>query len=176
MKYSTVIALLAIVCCVFAVAAETPLNHSGEFGLGFPRGIMDISANGFFTLAAPVGGSWQFRAMFHETFTAKKIDGHWFTVSVVTGYTLVRFGSNQPWRGFAPFAEVGAGLHLMTSYASSSSAVTEGTEWKLLSKAHGFVGSEYSFDGNKQLSLKVRFTYPSDLLLDAVYLNYGIRF
>lgn len=176
MKYYAAIAFLVVVCCVFTVRAEEPLNHSVEFGLGFPRGVMDISANGLFTLAFPVGQDWQFRTTFHETFSAKKIDGHYFSVNVVAGYALARFGCNQPWRGFAPFAEVGAGLHLITSYASSSSAVTEGTEWKLLSKAHGFVGAEYSFDGDKLLSIKVRFTYPSDLLLDAVYLNYGIRF
>jgi hypothetical protein len=167
--------LLALWCGVSADAQETK-DHCLEFGLGFPQGDMDVSANGFLSLAEPVGSYWQIRGTLHETFSMAKKDSYWLGMNVIAGYALARFGCNQPWQGFAPFVEVGGGLHFITSYASGDSPVNKSIKVLLLAKAHGFLGAEYSFGDNKFLSLKARFTYPSDLIFDAAYLNYGIRF
>jgi len=168
--------LFVILVAVSTVGAAPPMSGSAEFGFGFPRGDMDISANGFFTLAQPVGEYWQVRATLHESLAVTRKDSQWLGMNATAGYLLARLGCDQPWRGFAPFAEVGGGLHVVISYASKDSPVNDVTNLVLTPKANGFLGAECSFRTDRFMSLRVRFTYPSDPVVDAVYLNCGIRF
>jgi hypothetical protein len=112
----------------------------------------------------------------HESFAVKKSEGDWLALDVLAGYGLLRYDFLSAPARFMPFVAAGGGVHLMTSFASKSGPVNDDFELKFLAKAHGFAGAEYSIGGSKFLSFKARFTYPSDLFLDAVYLNYGIRF
>ncbi|MCK4461147.1 MAG: hypothetical protein KAW46_05050 [candidate division Zixibacteria bacterium] len=173
-----VFCIIVLATAIFALTApsEVQAEHSFEFGAGIPRGFMDVSANSFLNISLKTDGHFRWQPVLHESFAAKKSDGNWLAVNVLAGYGLLRFDFNKSRTGFVPFVAAGGGLHFMTSITSKSGPVHDDFELKLLAKTHGFLGVESTHGNNKHFSLKVRFTYPSDLLLDAVYLNYGIRF
>lgn len=159
-----------------SVPSNAQAEHSFEFGAGLPRGFMDVSANSFLDLTLKTFGHLRLQPVLHESFAAKKSDGDWLAVNVLAGYGLLRFDFNKSRIGFVPFVSAGGGLHVMTSFTFREGPLHDDFKLKLLAKSHGFLGVERTLGDNRHLSLKVRFTYPSDLLLDAVYFNYGIRF
>ena len=170
------IIVLAAAIIALMVPSEVQAEHSFEFGAGVPRGFMDVSINSFLNISLKTSGHFRLQPVLHESFAAKKSDDNWLAVNVLAGYGLLRYDFNKSRTGFIPFVAAGGGLHFMTSLTSKSGPVGEDSKLKLLAKSHGFLGVERTHGDNKHFSLKVRFTYPSDLLLDAVYLNYGIRF
>ena len=170
------IIVLAAAIIALMVPSEAQAEHSLEVGAGIPRGFMDVSINSFLNISLKTSGHFRLQPVLHESFAAKKSDDNWLAVNVLAGYGLLRYDFNESRTGLVPFVAAGGGLHFMTSLTSKSGPVGEDSKLKLLAKSHGFLGVERTHGDNKHFSLKVRFTYPSDLLLDAVYLNYGIRF
>lgn len=171
---SYMITLAAVTLVTLPVAAQA--EHSFEAGLGVPRGYMTVSANSFLNLTLVTNGHFRWQPVLHESFSARKSDGDWLALNVLAGYGLLRYDFRKTQVALAPYLAAGGGLHFMTSHASKSGPLHDDIELKFLAKAHGFVGAEYSIGDSKLLSLKVRFTFPSDIILDAFYLNYGIRF
>jgi hypothetical protein len=174
-KVHRVIYIVAAIIALM-VASNARAEHSFEFGAGIPRGFIDVSANSFLNLSLKTNGHFRWQPVLHESFAGKKSGGEWLLVNVLAGYGLLRYDFNESRTGFVPFIAAGGGLHFMTSHASKGGPSKGNYELKLLAKTHGFVGIERTHGENKHLSLKARLTYPSDLLLDAVYFNYGIRF
>lgn len=168
--------ILAAAIIALSAPSSVQAEHSFEFGAGAPRGFMDVSANSFLNISLKTDGHFRWQPVLHESFAAKKSGDEWLLVNVLAGYFLLRYDFNESRTGYVPFVAAGGGLHFMTSHASTRGRTRGYYKLKLLTKAHGFLGVERTHGNNRHLSLKVRFTYPSDLLLDAVYFNYGIRF
>lgn len=170
--------IIVLAAAILALSAPSNVRaeSSLEFGAGFPRGFMDVSANSFLNISLKTDGRLRWQPVLHNSFSAKKSEDEWLLVNVLAGYFLLRYDFNESRTGFVPFVSSGGGLHFMTSHASERGRTRGYYKLKLLTKAHGFLGVERTHGDNRHLSLKVRFTYPSDLLLDAVYFNYGIRF
>ncbi len=175
MKVVSCVAILTALI-MLVLPARVQAEHSFEAGLGLPRGYMDVSANSFLNLTLATTGHFRWQSVLSESFAAKKSDGDWLALNVLAGYALIRYDLNKVRTGFAPFVAAGGGLHYMMSFAPRSGPLHDDLELKLLAKLHGFVGVEYSLGDRKLLVLKARLTYPSDIILDAFYLNYGIRF
>ena len=170
------IVVLAAAILTLTVPTEVHAEHAIEVGAGAPRGYMAVSVNSFLDITLKTSGHFRLQPVLHESIAARRLNGDWLAVNVLAGYGLLRYDFNESRTGFVPFVAAGGGLHFLTSYASSGSPVKGGTKLKLVAKTHGFLGIESTHGNNKHFSLKVRLTYPSDLLLDAVYLSYGIRF
>lgn len=170
------IIILSVAIMVLTAPSSVHAEHSFEFGAGAPRGFMDVSVNSFLNISLKTDGHFRWQPVLHESFAAKKSGEEWLLVNVLAGYGLLRYDFNKSRTGLLPFVAAGGGLHFMTSHASTRGRSSGYYKFKLLTKAHGFLGVERTHGHNKHLSLKARFTYPSDLLLDAVYFNYGIRF
>jgi len=172
--YHSVVLVTAII--VLAIPTVVQAEHSFEFGAGVPRGVMLFSGNSFLNISLKTAGHFKWQPVLHNSSAVKKSGGEWLALNVLAGYGLLRYDFNESRTGWVPFIAAGGGVHFITSYASSGSPLDDSFKLKLLAKTHGFVGIERTHGSNKHLSLKVRLTYPSDLLLDAVYFNYGIRF
>lgn len=176
MKVALTTILLLVAAAVLSVNAETSQHHSYEFGLGFPRGHMDISCNGSLNLRLLANEQWRLRSVIHESVAAKRQEGEWVAMNALAGYLLARYVFRGPTKETWMFFEFGGGLHHVASLSPAGIPGYGKWESLLVGKGHIFFGADYSLGSDRLLSLKTRFTYPSDLLLDAVYFNYGIRF
>lgn len=80
-----------------------------------------------------------------------------------------------------PYISLGPGLHYIISFSDASSSVGEhgfSKDWRhaITLKAHALFGCEIDFSKNLFLSIDSRVTYPSDIILDSVFLGLGIKF
>jgi hypothetical protein len=151
-------------------------RHSIVRGLGIPAGFMDWSANMRLSLTLSDGHPLRPEITFHETFSAKKSEGEWMMVNVLAGYFLVRYNFAPLENRWVPFVSGGGGAHYILSRDGRGFTHDKTLYHYLSAKAHGFAGLDWNFKSNKFLVAQVRFTYPSDLILDAAYIEYGIRF
>ena len=178
--------VLAVAICVLVAPSNesaqgspdssTVKRHSIVRGLGIPAGYMDWSANMRLNLTLSDGHPWRPELVIHESFSAKKSEGEWMLVNVLAGYFLMRYNFVPLENKWVPYLSGGGGVHYILSQDRRGYVGSDTLHHYCSAKAHGFAGVEWNFRSNKFFAGQVRLTYPSDLLLDAVYFNYGIRF
>lgn len=151
-------------------------RHSFVRSLGIPAGYMDWSANMRLNLALTDGYPVRPEITFHETFSAKKSEGDWLMVNVLAGYFLLRYNFAPSGNKWVPFVSGGGGVHYMLSRDDRGLVWGKTLYHYITAKAHGFAGVEWAVKPNRFLIAQIRATYPSDRILDAAYIGYGIRF
>lgn len=181
---STIVLVVAILALMppLNLQAEDTIDsgvvkrHSIVRSLGIPAGYMDWSANMRLYFTLNDNHPWRPELIIHESFSAKKSEGEWMLVNVLAGYFLMRYNIVPLENKWVPFVAGGVGAHYILSRDGRGYVGSDSLYHYTTVKAHAFAGVDWNFMANKFLALQVRFTYPSDPVLDAMYIGYGIRF
>lgn len=133
--------------------------------IGVPRGCMDFSVNGIFFYRRRIPLSIYPELMVHNSLSVSVWPrGESLGMTVLSGYLLGRY-IVPPIRRFSPSVAVGAGVHLINSAYNTD----------LVTKAHMLIGFDILLASDRFLSLQVRMTYPSDIIIDSGYIGLGLK-
>lgn len=145
--------------------------------LGLPQGHMDYSANvaGCVRIGVPIFIDPEIRVAGSLASKGSDNSGR-LTMLMQSVYVLGTKTFLDAVPKVSAYLSGGAGLHMMYSKASSSSALGDVSKTSLLSKAHLFAGVDLDLAAKVFMRVEGRLTYPSDIFLDSVYLGVGLKF
>ncbi len=175
--------MLKIIKSAFFIAIIIVLSTSFAFaemgligGVGFPKGNMDYSIDGFFYHRNNVLPFIQIEATLHNSYASREAGFGTISRDVAAGYLLGRYSISLPISGLKPFIAAGGGIHFIASLSSDDSPMGGESKYDFSSKGHIFIGAEYRFIPKFFLTGFIRLTFPGDETFDAGYVGLGIGF
>jgi hypothetical protein len=172
-KIRKVNALASLLVLLFGINSNAKFEDAD--GIGLPRGIMVLSANGFWS-SQPIE-SWPVKPeiLINESFAwnkLKHIDGA-ISMLTVSTYLLARYDIPFGRSRMSAFLSAGPGVHVLSSLSSPGSPGLSTPNTDIAFKGHVITGLKYAITDRQFISLSIRSTFPADSPVDCGYLSYG---
>jgi hypothetical protein len=146
-----------------------------SYGIGVPEGVMNWSANLFWSYQPYENRIINPEIIFNESFASNNLKHNNGRISMLTtsayvlGHYDLRFGRS----GLSLNISAGPGIHILSSLASPGSPAMSASNTEVALKAHIVSGLRYSIFNKQFVSISMRSTFPNKSPIDCGYINYG---
>ncbi len=160
---------------VFLSGTDSIAKFEDADAIGLPRGMMDLSANAFWSYQP--FDTWPVKPelLINESFAwnqLKRIDGA-ISMLTVSTYLLARYDIPFGHSRLSAFLSAGPGVHVLSSLSSPGSPGLSTSNTDIAFKGHIITGLKYAITNRQFLSLSVRSTFPANSPIDCGYISYG---